>query len=156
NVAYAQGIKRYVNLTYGELYNTSLSAEYPIFDFLSVDGSVSYHRGKDNHHNNLPMISPLAYTAGIHFQKEGYSAALNLNSNGTQRHYDADFGERHTDSYHIFSADVGKQFILGQDEFYVKAGAENIFDQNYTTYNDWDKIPQMGRNFYLNLTYNFN
>src|SRR5699024_8981020 len=72
NVAYAQGIKRYVNLTYGELYNTSLSAEYPIFDFLSVDGSVSYHRGKDNHHNNLPMISPLAYTAGIHFQKEGY------------------------------------------------------------------------------------
>jgi iron complex outermembrane receptor protein len=34
-------------------------------------------------------------------------------------------------------------------------GMENVWDTLYTTYSDWNKIPRMGRNVFLNLIWNF-
>lgn len=156
NLGYSQGIKYYENLTYAELYNTSFSAKYRIIDALSIDGSVSYHRGRNNHGEDLPMISPVAYDANLNFEKDDISASFKMIGNGTQMHFDSGFGEQRTDSFVIFSADAGKRIRFANDDLFIKVGVQNMFDQNYTTYNDWDKIPQMGRNFYFNLTYNFN
>lgn len=156
NIGYSQGIKYYENLTYAELYNMSLSSSYKLLNSLSVDGSVSYHRGKNNHGKSLPMISPLTYDASLNYNKNDFSVSFRMVGNGTQMHFDSDFGEQHTDAFTIFSADVGKRFRFKNDDLFLKTGVQNIFDRSYTTYNNWDKIPQMGRNFYFNLTYNFN
>ena len=42
---------------------------------------------------------------------------------------------------------------MGANQMNVKLGVENIFDINYTTYSDWNNIPRMGRNLFINLSY---
>jgi iron complex outermembrane receptor protein len=32
---------------------------------------------------------------------------------------------------------------------------ENLFDRRYTTYSDWNGIPQKGRNIYVNIQLSF-
>ena len=36
-----------------------------------------------------------------------------------------------------------------------RAGVENLFDRDYTTYSDWNGIPQKGRNVFFNAQFTF-
>lgn len=37
----------------------------------------------------------------------------------------------------------------------VRVGVENVLDADYSTYSDWNHIPQKGRNLYVNLSVGF-
>ena len=37
----------------------------------------------------------------------------------------------------------------------LNMGVENMFDANYTTYTDWNNLPRMGRNVFMNLMFQF-
>lgn len=149
----ASGVKVYENLDYAQLFNTSLSASYTISNALKWNARVTYHRGKDHENENLPLISPVSYRSAIDFYKNQYSASLSVDGAVKQNRYSAAYGETETPAYAVFSASFGKRFFIGDNDLYVKAGVENIFDAHYTTYTDWNKIPRMGRNFYLTLSY---
>ena len=34
----------------------------------------------------------------------------------------------------------------------IHVGVDNLFDRYYSTYSDWNHIPQKGRNIYANLS----
>jgi len=152
----ADGVKFYTNLDYAQLFNASLSGKYSISNAFKVSGSVSYHRGLDNDGENLPLISPLSFRGAIDFYKNQYSASLSADGAGEQSNYNPAYGETKTAAYATLSASFGKRFFLDEDDLFVKAGIENILDTNYSSYTDWNNIPRMGRNIYLNISYSIN
>ena len=152
----ADGVKIYTNLDYAQIFNTSVSGRYKISRALKWTGQISYHRGMDDAGENLPLISPLAYSTGLDFFKNQYSASLSLNGAGVQKNYSPDYGETKTAAYATLSASLGKRFFLGEDDLFVKAGIENILDTNYSSYTDWKNIPRMGRNIYATISYSIN
>ncbi|WP_411030755.1 TonB-dependent receptor [Spongiimicrobium sp. 3-5] len=152
----ADGVKVYQNLDYANLYNISLDAEYTITPELSWTGLVSYHRGTDQDNRNLPFISPLAYNAALQYTQSRFSGTLSLSGAADQVNFNPVFGEDRTDAYTVLSLSLGKTFSFNNDDVYVKAGVENIFDTYYSTYSDWNNIPRMGRNFYMTVSYAIN
>lgn len=152
----ADGVKIYTNLDYAQLFNTSLSGRYSISNAFKLTGRVSYHRGVDDAGKNLPLVSPISYQTAIDFYKNQYSASLSVDGAGEQTHYNPAYGESKSAAYATLSASFGKRFFLGDDDLFIKAGVENIFDTNYTTYTDWNNIPRMGRNLYLTISYAIN
>jgi len=152
----ADGVKVYENLQYAKIFNTSISGRYSMSNALKWTGQISYHRGVDNDGENLPMISPIAYRSSLDFFKNQYSASLSVEGAGTHDDYSPDYGENKTAAYATLSASFGKRFFLNDDDLFIKAGIENIFDTNYSSYTDWKNIPRMGRNFYVTLSYSIN
>ncbi len=152
----AEGVKVYKNLDYAQLYNATLDAKYQITPALICSGLLSYHRGTDQDGRNLPFISPLVYNAMLQYSRGKFTGSLMMRGAGDQVHFNPGFGEDRTDGYTMFSLSLGKSFSINQDNLYVKAGVENIFDTFYSTYSDWNNIPRMGRNLYMTVSYAIN
>jgi iron complex outermembrane receptor protein len=110
----------------------------------------------DDKGENLPLISPLSYRSAIDFYKNQFSASLSIDGAGVQTNYNPTYGETKSAAYATLSASFGKRFFLNDNDLFLKAGIENIFDTNYSTYTDWNNIPRMGRNFYLTISYSIN
>lgn len=149
----ADGVKIYTNLDAAQIFNTSFAAKYKISNAFTWAGRVSYSRGVDDVKENLPLISPISYRSSLDLYKDNYSASIALNGAAEQSNFNADYGEMRTAAYATVSASIGKRFFINDNSLFVKAGVENLFDNNYSTYNDWKNIPQMGRNLFLTLSY---
>ncbi|MAN58720.1 MAG: TonB-dependent receptor [Flavobacteriaceae bacterium] len=152
----ASGVKIYENLESAQLINTSFLAECEISKGLKAQAGISWHRGTDSDGGNLPLISPWAYNANLKYQKQGYSATLSVVGNGVQENFNPLYGESQTAAYTVVAASMGKRFFISANDFYVKAGVENLFDARYSTYSDWNNIPRMGRNAFVALSYALN
>ncbi len=152
----ADGVKVYENLKYAQMFNASVSGRYSISNALKWTGRVSYHRGVDNEGGNLPMISPISYRSALEYFKNQYSGSLSVEGAGEHTDYNPEYGESRTASYATLSASFGKRFFINNNDFFVKAGVENILDTYYSSYTDWKNIPRMGRNFYLTISYSIN
>ncbi len=148
----ADGVRVYTALDYATLFNTGLSAKYKLFPGWTLNGFIGYSIGKGNN-NNLPLISPFTYKAALHFKKNLLDAEININGAGEQNEYSSYFGENKTDAYTLININASYNFYLNSQKIYVKAGLENIFDTYYSTYADWNNIPRMGRNFFINVSY---
>lgn len=152
----ADGVKVYTGLEHANLLNASWELEYSILPELKWSGTVSYHRGIDNEQRNLPFISPVTYRFGLTYQKKTFSGSVTMQGAGKQINFNSTFGEDQTQAYTVFALTLGKTFYLSNDWVYAKVGLENIFDEYYSTYTDWNNIPRMGRNFFLSLSYSIN
>ncbi len=152
----AEGVKIYQNLDYANLYNISLDGEYNFTPQLRLSGLVSYHRGTDQDGRNLPFISPFAYSSTLQYTHARFSGALSMRGAADQVNFNPEFGEDRTNAYTVFSLSLGKTFNLNNDSIYVKTGVENIFDEFYSTYTDWNNIPRMGRNIFATVSYAIN
>ena len=116
---------------------------------------IAYSLGKDDQENNLPFISPLRYNAGIEFKKEKITAGIFASGNLAQNNFAKVYGQTKTPDYLIFNINAGYSFDCNQNKIKAQAGIENIFDKYYATFSDWNKIPRMGRNGFINFTYSF-
>lgn len=150
------GVKVYENLDYARLMNVSLNGNYSFSSSLSWSGNISYHYGKDNDGNNLPLIAPISYRSALNYFKNQYSASINIQGAGKHSEFSSYYGETGAAAYLLLNAAVGKRFFIDDDDLYVKAGVENIFDTYYVSYADWNNIPRMGRNIHVTVSYSFN
>ncbi len=149
----ADGVRIYEALDYATIFNTSLNASYKIIPSLNVSGMIGYNLGNDQNGNNLPLISPFSYRTALHYKKNLFDAEINLNGAGKQSNYSSYFGENETEAYTIVNLNASYNFYFGSQRLFVKAGVENIFDINYSTYADWNNISRMGRNCFVNISY---
>ncbi|UII80411.1 TonB-dependent receptor plug domain-containing protein [Flagellimonas sp. CMM7] len=152
----AQGVKVYRNLEYANLYNISLDTKYEVTPEFLWTGLISYHRGTDQDGRNLPFISPIAYNSMVQYTTGSFSGSLTMRGAADQVNFNPIFGEDRSNAYTVFSMALGKSFPVNNDTVYVKAGVENIFDEFYSTYTDWNNIPRMGRNFFMTVSYAIN
>lgn len=149
----ANGVRVYSALDTATIFNTSLSFEYFVNPFFTWNLQTTYAIGKTNDNENLPFISPFSYTSSLRFKKNKFTSEIQLVGNATQSNFNAEFGEDQTPNFAILNINAGYQFKFGNTKLMLKTGIENVFDKNYSTYADWNNIPRMGRNMYVNLNY---
>ncbi len=150
-----KGVKGYTALENAQIFTAAFNSEVKILENLKWKSQISYSKGQDNFKNNLPYISPISYSSSLFFEKNKFSAEATVLGNSKQRNFAVDYGENATPPYTILNANVGYRFIFNENKIYLKVGAENIFDEFYTTYSEWNKIPRAGRNFFVNINYAF-
>lgn len=148
----ATGVKWYRALTYARLFNLDFTAQYKVTAHFLCTAQVKYSAGQDHQNQNLPLIQPLAYHLSLTWNYQKFSVALDASGNATQNHYGQTYGEQKTDDFSIYNLNTSYQFKWKQAQLLIKLGVENLTDKYYTTYSDWNKIPRMGRNVFINLT----
>lgn len=151
----ANGVKIYSALDFATILSSDFTLSYQLSDFWIWKGQFVYNLGKDNESNGLPFMSPFNYTTSLGFRPGKFSSELQLKGNATQTQYNAFYGEDKTPDYAIVNANFGYKFTFEKLKMMVNTGVENIFDANYTTYTDWNNLPRMGRNIFINLMFQF-
>ena len=147
----ANGVKVYQNLKYANLSNFYLNGTYHISQDLLLNAHVSYHLGKDNNNENLPLISPVQYGTQLKFFTNDWGFMAHFHGNSTQTNYNPKYGEDSTKGFSLLDFSVKKQWKNIQ----INTSINNIFNTNYSTYTDWNNIPRMGRNIIININYKF-
>lgn len=149
------GVKGYTALPYARLLNLSVDARYDILSHLHWKGTLTYARATDNDGGNLPFIRPLSYQTSLHFMHGPFGIQTTFNGDFAQRDFSAEYGEDRTPAYRIWNLSADYTFRLQRHSLVLQAGAENLFNEYYSTYADWGNIPRMGRNFFTSLTFRF-
>ena len=150
----AKGIKVYEQLSQAHIINTSLSAAYRFSKKWQLSGDLIYRKGMADS-LDLPQIQPLTYRTTLQYQYAAFLGEASMNGALAQNNFSALFGESYTAAYTVFNVSASYQIKIHQHKINVKAGVENVFDRYYTTFASWNKVPQMGRNVFINLIYSF-
>lgn len=146
----AEGVKVYQNEKDVRIINVSASADWQVLPSIKWQAKLAYAVGEDAY-GHLPLIAPLSYETKIEWHKQRATIVAELLGNARQTHYGARYGETPTPAYAIVN--MSAQYGLAFDDVSVtlRAGVENLLDKLYSTYADWNKIPQKGRNIYFNV-----
>ncbi|AUC86707.1 TonB-dependent receptor [Polaribacter sp. ALD11] len=149
------GVKGYTSLDYATLFNFSINTNYTILQNLHWKGTITYARGLDDNQKNLPFIRPLSYQTSLHFSHKKFGFRTSLNGDLKQSHYSPEYGEDETPSYKNWNVSADYNFKIQDYKMVFQVGAENLFNEYYSTYADWGNIPRMGRNIFTSLKINF-
>ncbi|GAB1462116.1 hypothetical protein MASR2M52_00870 [Pedobacter sp.] len=150
----ANGIKIYGQLPAATIFNASVLFGSPIADGLQWTGKMIYRKGSSGN-LNLPQIQPFGYGATLIYQYQKYIAEIGMDGALAQTKYSPAFGETPARAYTVFNIAVAKQFDFAKQKLVLKAGAENLLDRYYSTFADWNRVPRMGRNVFVNVVYGF-
>ena len=145
----AEGVKVYRNLDHATIANLSLTADWQLTERLVWSGKVSYSLGRDDEDNPLPLISPVSWRTELDYSYRHLQTRVEVKGNADQTDYAARYGETKTPAWTIVNLSASYQF----SSYSIRAGVENLFDKHYSSYSDWNNIPQKGRNIYLNLSF---
>ncbi|PRD54736.1 TonB-dependent receptor plug domain-containing protein [Sphingobacterium gobiense] len=149
------GVKGYTSLEHAKLFNTTINAKYDFLQHLHWKGMVTYARATDDKNGNLPFIRPLTYQTSLHFMHKKFSIQTSLHGDLAQTNYSPEYGEDHTPAYKIWNVAADYSFSFRNYKAALQIGAENLFNEYYSTYADWGNIPRMGRNVFTSLKIEF-
>lgn len=149
------GVKVYEQLPYAQLWSNDISIEYSFLKAFTAKVKAVYRLGRDDENNYLPLIQPLTFEAGLRYRKNAFYVEATLKSASKQFDYSPEFGENQTPAYSVVDLALSQIFYINNQKMIVKAGGENLFDEYYSTYSDWNNIPRHGRNLYANVIYKF-
>lgn len=151
----AAGVKVYQNLRSACIVNSTLSLVLHPIASLSVDNRLVYSYGKENTGSRLPLIAPLTYNGNVRYSYKSLTAGLGVRMAARNSNYSEKYGETSTPGYAVWNVDFDYRLSLGRVLVDLRLGAENIFNRYYSTYSDWNHIPQKGRNVYFNTVFRF-
>lgn len=149
----AAGVKVYQNLSNAQIVNTSLTADCSLFSWLQWENRLSYSYGKESSGAWLPLIAPLSYSGSLRFYWKNIEAEGGVRMAARNSHCGSEYGETPTSGYAVWHLNLGGHFQWGQIGTDIHLGIENLFDRYYSTYSDWNHIPQKGRNIYVNVSF---
>lgn len=149
------GVKGYTSLDHAKLYNLSVNAYYDILHHLHWKGTVTYSRATDNRNGNLPFIRPLSYRTSLHYMYQRLGLQASLNGDMAQKKYSPEYGEDLTPAYTVVNFSADYRFDFRNFRTVLQVGAENLFNEYYSTYADWGNIPRMGRNLFTSIRFSF-
>lgn len=147
----ARGVKVYGNMAHAMIANATLSTTWDVpligESRMSGRGSLTYSVGHDADNRPLPLIAPLNVNCDVAFSLKRFQLHLSLQSNARQSKYGQYYGEQPAEPWTI--CHLAAQYDCRHTTWRV--GMENVFDTHYSTYADWNHIPQKGRNVYASL-----
>lgn len=149
----ANGVKIYNSLDYATIFNINLNIDFILSEYLKSGIQLAYSRGKDFKNENLPFISPFSYKYSLDCIRGNFSGEIQIQGHTTQINYNSFYGEDKTPGYTIINLNLGYKFYIFNGYLLTNLGIENILDKYYSTYSDWNNIPRMGRNIFLNLSF---
>ncbi len=147
------------------LYGGELNLKYQISEQYIAKAGLSYSRGiNETEDTNLPEIPPLKGLVGIKYLIQNYYVELEGEFAATQNLVDKNIGEKRTPGWGIGNLYFGYELQKGdQQSTKITAGIKNIFNRYYyehlsylrDPYASGIKIPEPGRNVFVQLTMNF-
>lgn len=149
----AQGVKTYEALSSAHILSVGVDAGYKILESLRLRSGFSYKYGRDHSGEKLPMMQPFQYQFSAAYQQSGFTGEAGVQGAASYSDYSIIYGEAPAPAWYIVNASAGKKFSLGRQQLQVKAGVENLLDRKYTSFADWNRIPRMGRNVFVNVVY---
>ena len=153
----ASGVKHYVNLDNASIIGTEIKLSCTIQKnllFTSVN-SISY--GVDDENIALPLIPPFKSINSLKYNWKKIRFAMSYTTGTKQNHVDFEkYGETSSNEFNVLDASIGRSFDFKTSTLILHLTAENIFDAAYSEHLDFMSINREGRNFIVNLTYNFN
>ena len=149
------GVKGYTSLNHARLFNMALNANYDILKHLHWKGMLTYARATDDRNGNLPFIRPLSYQTSLYFMHKDFGIRTSVNGDLAQENYSPEYGEDLTPAYMVWNISADYTFSFRNYKAVLQVGAENLFNEYYSTYADWGNIPRMGRNVFTSLKFNF-
>lgn len=147
------GVKKYENINHAIQGSLDWNFTYNIDNNWKLSGGLTYSYGEDSNKNTLPFIAPLAYNTAIDYRYNAFKTQLSLKGNAVKNNAAEAYGEVRTPSYAILDWNANYNFPIKSQSLNIGLGIENLLDTYYTTYSDWNKIPNPGRNFFINLSY---
>ncbi len=151
----ASGVKVYEQLNYVHLLNTTLDFDYQITGNIAWVNKLSYRYGTGAGLPKLPLMQPFTFYSDMTYTVKTFSASVSVNGADKQTRFNAEFGEKALPAYAVLNLAVSNRFVFKKQSLLLKAGIENLLDSHYTTFADWNRLPRMGRNIYLNAICNF-
>lgn len=148
----AAGVKLYQNLHNAQIINATATLNWQILRWLRWENSVRYSYGKENTGARLPLIAPLNYHTKFKFLWGDVEAEVGTEVVARQSGFSEKYGETLTPGYNIWHINAGWRFGLAKVRCNLHVGIDNIFNKYYSTYSDWNHIPQKGRNIYTNIS----
>ena len=149
----AAGVKIYQNLRHAEIVNATLSADYKPASWLQFENRLTYSYGRESTHARLPLIAPLSYLGNLRFMFKNIEAEGGVRMAARNSHCGTEYGETPTSGYAVWHLNIGGHFNFGKVGTDLHLGVENLFNRYYSTYSDWNHIPQKGRNIYVNASF---
>ena len=149
----AAGVKIYQNLSYAQIVNASLTADYRPVEWLEWSNRIAYGYGRESRGERLPLIAPLSYQGSLRLRWSNLDAEGGVRMASRNSRCGKDYGETPTSGYAVWHLNVGGHFNIGEVGTDLHLGVENLFDRHYSTYSDWNHIPQKGRNVYVNASF---
>src|SRR5699024_12369378 len=113
-------------------------------EYLKWKSSLSYRIGRDNEKHNLPLIQPFSYNSELEFSKNQYTMHLAVEGAAKHKAISTYYGESPVDDYLLLNLSLRKAFNLQgySKQLYINVGVDNLLDRRYTTFADWNRIPQ--------------
>ncbi|MDJ0712410.1 MAG: TonB-dependent receptor [Woeseiaceae bacterium] len=146
------------NQTEARLYGLEAEARIELMDsdagHLHTRLSTDFVYGEDEQTGAyLPRITPLRYGIGLHYQRDGFSAAAEALFHADQEKTAND--ELPTDSYTLVNAEVSYEF--GEPDIFVFVRGANLTDEDARQHASplKDLVPLPGRSVQLGLRYDF-
>ncbi len=152
----ASGVKQYEQLDFANQVNALVAYSYTPVKWYTLDAAVQYSYGKGKGNLVLPFIAPIRLQLGNTLKLRRSYVEVRINYHARQYAFGSYFGEIETSSWYTLDLAYKRTFMLKKSQTLdLIVRAENVTNQYYTTYSDWNKIPRMGRNFNLQISYNF-
>jgi iron complex outermembrane receptor protein len=151
----AAGVKVYEQFDQAHMFNSACMIQYFPIKGLAISIKGSYRAGTAGTYN-LPFIQPFNYGGTVKCDIKGYQLETSIEGACKQIKFSPEFGETQAKAYTLWNFGLSKNFQFSKQQLIVKIGVENILDRKYSTFADWNKIPRMGRNIYINLIYHLN
>ncbi|PJJ74493.1 iron complex outermembrane receptor protein [Thermoflavifilum aggregans] len=149
----AAGVRVYQQLPEAIEWNSTATLQVQVAEAWLWNAQLGMSVGSGKNLGYLPFQRPLSFSTGISWSQRGYQVHAGLEGANHSWFYNADYGEKPVSGYAIVNISAGKTFQLGKKPLTLKIGMENILDKNYTTYADWNRVPRMGRNAFVNIVY---
>lgn len=146
----AVGVKVYDQLDYANIFNSSLESNYRMGSRWNLTSKLAYRRGIGADVGNLPLIQPFTYFAGLSYSVKSFTSEANIAGATRQNKFGRHFGETSASPNTIINLSASQRFKLLNQSLVVKVGVENLLDTYYTTFADWNRVPRMGRNIFMN------
>jgi len=151
----ANGVKVYSALDHATIINANLRMQYLFSKEFKWNSQLVFSKGSDCNNMNLPFIAPFSYTSSLYYSKGKIASEITVQGNATQTKYSTFYGEDKTPSYAIINTSFGYKFLWNTIKMQMKIGVENVLDSYYSTYTDWNNLPRMGSNLFVNLVGQF-
>ncbi len=162
----SQPVMGYKNVD-AKLYGGELSAGFLVIENISLLGSTSYTFGKNKTENKpLPEIMPLQGKLGVRYDETSGKLWGEMMGRfvASQHRYDPVIDPGKTNGFSTLDLRFGWKL---KGNILITAGVENLLDKYYYEhtsknfafnqdgYKTTDRIPEPGRNVYMNLTMTF-
>lgn len=150
----ANGVRKYKNIATANMWGGDFMLLSNLGKKTQVVTSLKWVRGIYAENKNLPLIPPLTATIALKFFPiKWISIQAECDAAAKQNNYNAEFGEDATPAYSVYHLRIQQEST--KKKLSVACGVENLLDKKYHAHLDWGNIPRPGRNFYINLSYNF-